>query len=438
MAEPTLFPVGDSAAEAAAPPAAGRPRLVALERDQVLLQPACLEDLLPEEHPARAVWDYVAGLDLSAWLNQVRAVEGGPGRPAFDPRVLLALWLYATLEAVGSARHLADLCVEHVAYTWLCGGQPVNYHTLADFRSESEAELNELLTESVARLQAEGLVSMTRVATDGLRVRASAGRASFHRAPTLAELREEATAQVAALRRELEATPEASRSRQAAARLRGKQERAARVAHAAQECELVRAQKKHNKEEARASVTDPEARKMHMPDGGFRPAYNVQYTSDTATGMILGAAVLSVGSDGGQLRPAVQQLEERYGVTPKEILVDGGYVKAEDIEALATAERPCTVYAPVPELKTHDGRPIAPAEDEAPAVKEWRARMQTEAAQEIYGERFAVAEGVNAFACNHGLRQFPVRGRERAQAVVLLVALASNLMSVWRLRKESG
>jgi len=111
----------------------------------------------------------------------------------------VARWLYATLEGVGSAR--ARLCEEHDAYRWMCGGVSVNYHTLADFRVEHLGYLNGVLTSSVAALLAEGLVTLTRVAQDGLRVRASAGAASFRRQERRQEYWAEATAQVEALRR---------------------------------------------------------------------------------------------------------------------------------------------------------------------------------------------------------------------------------------------
>jgi len=407
--------------------AGGTPRVQRPVRDQLEFVPSDLDSLLPDEHQARTVWSYVEKVDLAREYAAIRAVEGGVGRPPIAPEILLALWLYATLDGVGSARTLAKLCEDHVAYRWLCGGVSVNYHTLADFRSRAGALLDALLTDSVLRLRAAGAVTLNRVAHDGMRVRASAGKGSFKRKDKLEQFREEATAQVEALKQELEADPAACDKRRKAARERAVRERQERIEAALNVYPQVKAERKHDKDQARASTTDADARIMHMPDGGFRPAYNVQFTTDTGSQAIVGADVISNGSDGGQLRPAVQQVQARYGVTPPEALVDGGYAKREDIEQLATAQPPCTVYAPPPELKTHDGRAIAPPADESAAVKEWRERMKTAAAQQIYKERASTAECVNAQAHNRGLQQFVVRGLGKVRNVVLLFAVAHNI-----------
>ena len=188
--EPTLFLLPASAS--AEPEPAGRPRLRRAERQQVVMHVASLDSLLPEDHRARWVWEYAQGLDLGALYEPIRAVEGTAGRDATDPRILLALWLYATVDGVGSARQLARLCEDHVAYRWICGGVSVNYHTLSDFRTAHPAFLDELLTQSVATLMQEGLVTLHRVAQDGMRVRASAGAASFRRRATLEECQTQA------------------------------------------------------------------------------------------------------------------------------------------------------------------------------------------------------------------------------------------------------
>jgi len=426
MADDVLFEVG-TVVPGNASGAGGTPRVQRPVRDQLEFVPSDLDSLLPDEHQARTVWSYVERVDLAREYAAIRAVEGGVGRPPIAPEILLALWLYATLDGVGSARTLAKLCEDHVAYRWLCGGVSVNYHTLADFRSHSGELLDELLTDSVTRLRAAGAVTLNRVAHDGMRVRASAGKGSFKRKDKLEQFREEATAQVATLKQELEADPAACDKRRRAARERAARERQARVEAALKVYPQVKAERKHDKEQARVSTTDADARIMHMADGGFRPAYNVQFTTDTGSQVIVGAEVLSNGSDGGQLRPAVQQVQTRYGVTPPEALVDGGYAKREDIEQLATAQPPCTVYAPPPKLKTHDGRDVAPPADESVAVKEWRERMRTEAAQRIYKERASTAECVNAQAHNRGLQQFVVRGLTKVRNVALLFAVAHNI-----------
>jgi transposase len=426
MGEAVLFENGPTL-PAVQPAIGGVPHLSKPVRNQMEFLPAELDSLIPEDHQVRTVWAYVEQADLSPWLEQIRVMEGGAGRPAIDPRVLLCLWLYATLDGVGSAHELAQLCTDHIVYRWICGGVSVNYHTLSDFRSDSEQGFDGLLTEGVVRLRAAGAVSMERVARDGTRIRASAGGGSFRRLKTLERFREEARAQVAALRQEIDAAPGAGSARKTAARVRAAREREARVAEALRQYPEAKAKKRHDKEETRVSITDPDARVMHMPDGGFRPAYNVQFSTDTGSQVIVGAQTINCGSDHGQLQPAVQELQKRYETTPREMLVDGGYAKPEDIAALAQGRPPCTVYSPVPELKPQ-GKPIPPPLDEAAEVKAWRERMKTPEAQEIYKERASTAECVNALAHNRGLQQFVVRGLKKVQAVVLLFALVQNLV----------
>ena len=212
------------------------PRLRCAERDQLI--PAMrLEDLLTADHQARVVWQFVQGVDLTSLYASIRAVEGGPGRPAIDPRILVALWLYATLEGVGSARALAYLCTAHHAFRWLCGGVSVNYHTLADFRVAQVAVVDALLTHSVATLRAQDLVDLNRVAQDGMRVRASAGAASFRRRPTLDHCLQQAQEQVQRLRRELKDDPGQGTRRQVQAQQRAAREREERSARAGEDGE---------------------------------------------------------------------------------------------------------------------------------------------------------------------------------------------------------
>src|SRR4051812_10587533 len=267
------------------------PRLRQPDRQQVIPAMA-LEDLLETDHQARVVWDFCLGLDLQALYGAIGSREGGPGRSAIDPRLCVALWLYATLEGVGSARALAWLCGNHHAFRWLCGGVSVNHHTLSDFRVDHVELLDRLLTHSVAVLRDQGLVDLNRVALDGMRVRASAGAASFHRQATLEECLREAEDQVARLKEELDDDPAAPSRRHAAARERAARERAERLGQALARLPELQAKKKAaEKGQARCSGTDPEATVMKMADGGFRPAYNVEYCADTASLVIAAVQV---------------------------------------------------------------------------------------------------------------------------------------------------
>jgi transposase len=415
----------------------GRKRMRMAVRNQIEFQECSLDDLVASDDQVRVVWDYVSKMDLSPLVEAIQSVDGEPGREPPDPKIFMALWLYATLRGVGSARELDRLCQQHIAYRWLCGGVTMNYHSLSDFRTAHVELLEKLLTQSVATLMAQDLVTLDRVAQDGMKVRASAGAASFRRGPTLQECLADAQAQVKSLRQELEADPSAGSRRQKAARQRAAEERAARIAAAlAQIPEIEAAKKKDERHKARASTTDADARVMKMGDGGFRPAFNVQLATAAGSQIITGVEVTNSGGDQGKLLPMMEQHEERYDERPKAALVDGGFVKKDDIDQLGPPSGGTLVYAPVMESKDPSRDPHTPRADDSPAVAEWRQRMATPEAKEIYKERASTAECVNALARNRGLRQFTVRGLQKAKAVVLWFVLAHNLMRSVFLRSQ--
>jgi transposase len=386
-----------------------------------------LESLLPADHPARAVWEFVESLDLSLLYAKVQSVEGSAGRPAIDPRIYLALWLYATIEGVGSARALERLTRQHDAYRWILGGVSMNHHSLSDFRVQHGEFLDQVLTQSVAVLMAQELVTLKRVSQDGIRVRASAGAASFRRQPSLERCQQEAQEQVERLRAELEKDPDATNRRQAAARQRAAEDRQRRVKAALKQMPGVAAKKPAaEKDKARASTTDADARVMKMGDGGFRPAYNGQFAVDTETQIVVGVEVSNSGSDQGQLVPMLEQLEERYGKIPGESLVDGGFAGLKDIEK--ASEMGTQVFAPVAKPKDETRDPHVPLPTDSPAIATWRQRMGTPEAKEIYKQRASTVECVNALARNRGLQRLLVRGLDKARAILLWFAIAHNLM----------
>ncbi len=415
---------------------AGTPRFKAANRKQLEWRTCCWDDLLPDDHPARLVWEFTKTMDLSPLYRQIKAVVGRPGQPPIDPRILITLWLYAALRGIGSARELDRRCESDVPFAWICGGVPVNYHTLADIRVAGGPFLDRWLTESVASLMEQELVTLDRVAQDGMKVRASAGAASFRRKPTLEECLVEAETQIVTLKAELQADPAAANRRQKAARERAARERTERLRKALEQMPLVEEQKKgaEEKAKARVSTTDPDSRIMKMGDGGFRPAFNVQFATDTQTQVITGVFVTNSGGDQGKMAPMVEQHEERYGKTPDEMLVDGGFTKKDDITQVSAPNGSTTVYAPVQASKDKDRDPHTPRPDDSPAVAEWRQRMATPEAKEIYKERAATAECVNAIARNRGLYNVRVRGSPKVLAVVLWYVLAHNLMRTVALR----
>ncbi len=392
--EPKSEPLGTRAEEA---------RVVRPVRNQLQMVMQDLDATLAADHPARAIWDMLERLDLGRFYASIRSVQGGPGRPASDPAVLLGLWVYATVEGVGSARKLARLCQEHDGFRWLRGGVPVDYHLLSDFRVEHQAALDELLTQIVGVLMAEELVELKEVAQDGVRVRASAGSGSFRRKEGLGRHLDAAREQVRRLAEEREHRDPGVSKRERAARERTGRERVERVERALEQMPLVEAAKARQVEragkargakiaQARVSTTDPEARVMKMADGGYRPAYNVQLATDVGSQVIVGVEVINRGTDQGEALAVEEQVVERTEHDPDAYLMDGGYVDLEDIQTLE--RQGIKVYAPPKE--SH--KPVTFEPGVKPELMAWRARMETDEGKAIYRHRASTAECVNALA----------------------------------------
>ena len=419
----------------------GKARVNRPRREQIEWTQVDAETLIPEDHVARAIWSYLDRMDLSAFYESVKSVGGGPGRPATDPQVLLALWMLATVDGVGSARRLARLCQEHNGYRWLRWNVPVNYHMLSDFRVANRSGLDDLLTQVVATLMSVGTVSLRRVAQDGMRVRAGAGSASFRGKKGLKRSLKEAREQVKRLAQEREHPDPEVTNGERAARERAAREREERVREALELLPMAQEKKERQRRtkakaqrekvtRARTSTTDPQARVMKMPDGGFRPAYNVELATDGDHGVIVGVGVTTAGTDAGQAAPMEEQVEERTGQRPHSYLMDGGFATREDITILE--QRGVRVYAPVrlPRNRPEEERYL-PRYGDGEEVVRWRRRMATEEAKAIYRRRCAIAEWANAQARLHGVSQFNVRGLAKVTSVMLLVAVAHNFLR-WR------
>ena len=422
----------------------GRVRLREPERDQVALQVVDIDSLIGQEHPARVIWSYVEQLDLGVLEGAIKAREHTPGQAPPSPRLLLALWLYATSQGVGSARALSRLCESDDAYRWLCGGVSVNYHGLSDFRTGHAELLDQLLSENVAALSAAGVIDLDEVVQDGMRARASAGASSFRRRKKLYKELRKAKRLVGRLKEEIEDDPDASNRRIRAARERAARERHERATAALEkmaELEAERARRaKTNKSqtkkqgEPRASTTDPEARVMKMPDGGFRPAYNCQIGTVAGGQIVVDVDVAMVGSDRGLLRPMLDRLQQRYGRRPKRHLVDGGFNKNDDTEW--AAEIGIKIYGPAAGNK-HKTDPYAPRRKDGPGVAAWRRRMKSPHGKSVYKRR-CLGEWINARFRRWNLYQFTVRGRAKVSAVLRLYALANNILTGRRLMAAAG
>jgi transposase len=415
-------------------------RYLTADRLQTGWDHVCLDDLLGEDHRARQVWAYVEGCDLTALYGKIGALEGGPGRAAIDPAILMSLWLYAALESVGSARLLDRLCASHAAYRWICGGVSVNYHTLADFRVEAGGVLDDLLTHSMAGLVSAGIVDLSCLSVDGVRVRAHAGKSSFRSLKSLDRLHKLARDKVSRLRAELEADPGLSARRSCEQQLRAQEDRQQRIEEARKaaqaiekererEAEAQRRKQSKNQKPARGSTTDSQARMMVMADGGYRPAYNVQFVTEPGHGCVVGLAVTNRASDKGQLMPALEQVEQRYKSQPRRVLADSGYAAKDDIEQAYA--RGVEAFTPLPSGKDEASQAV-PKRGEKAGVIAWRARMSQEENLKIYRQRFA-CERPHADARNRGLQRFLVRGIEKVKAVSLWYVTAHNFLQLQRL-----
>lgn len=416
---------------------AGAPRLREPAREQIELQAVDIDSLIGEGHPARVIWAYVAELDLSELEERIKARENRPGHPAISPRLLLALWLVATSDGIGSARALERLCNSHDVYRWLCGGVSVNYHTLADFRVGCADLLDRLLAEHLAALAKAKLIDLDTLAQDGVRVRASAGAASFRREETLDRHLTIAQAVVNELKRKVDTRSDASNQRIKAAKERAARERNNRVRAAQQALAEIKQRRKEREEkrgngkkpkEPRASTTDADARVMKMADGGFRPAYNMQVASVAGEQIVVAVEVRNTGSDRGLLRPMLERLRA-LGRLPARILADGGFCSAADIEWAHGEE--VDIYCP-PTHSKHGTDPYRPRRDDRAGMRAWRARMASDTGKGQYKPR-SVCECIHARWRNWDLRQLPVRGIEKARAVALLYALTNNILQGNRL-----
>jgi transposase len=437
------------------PCSGGEARVLYADRHQVELRSFDLEASLPPNHPARTVWAFVQSMDLRPLYAAIKSRQGGRGAPAIDPAILTSLWLWATIDGIGSAREVDRLCERDDAYRWLCGGVGVNYHSLADFRTGNAAWLDAQLTRSIASLLDRRLVELNVVAQDGMRVRASAKAASFRRREKLQHLHKVAQAQVQALKRELAEDAGASARRKQAALERAAREREERLAKAIATMDEIAAMPEPKKpkpskrrgkgkddppdtggeatpervtveREPRVSTTDSEARVMKMADGGYRPAFNAQLAVDVETQLIASVDVVESGSDKRQMAPMHASVQRRYGVTPDHWLADGGFTTLDAIEEVT--ERGTQPVLPPPRSRNPEINPLAPKTKDSVALANWRATMASDWGKALYVWRSASVECVNAQLRRRGLTHFNVRGKIKAKAVLLWHALAHNLM----------
>jgi transposase len=424
----------------------GAVRLRKPERSQVAMVMRCLDDEVRSLHPVRTVMRVVEKLDVSGFCTPIRARQGVAGRDATDPRLLVGLWLYGCVRGIGSARELGRRCQESAPFRWLCGGVTVNHRLLSDFRTDHADALDDLFTQVLVSLVDKKLVRVSRISQDGLRVRVSAGSNSFRREERLQLLLEQAQQQVLELRKQLESPGQAAAmtGRQKAARRRAAESRERRMkeaiaqlpelkqkqAEAAQRAGQGKCGEQIRARQPRVSTTDAATRVMKMANGGYNPAVNVQLATDTESRAILGVEVSNEGSDSAGLsEPMRQQVEQRTGGKVAQHLVDGGYLRTEDI--VQAHQQGVELFVPPKPARNpqNRGRELEPKPGDSDAVLAWKQRMASAEGQKIYKDRAATSETVNAdLRMYRGLVPLTVRGLEKITCVALWCALAHNLM----------
>jgi len=417
-------------------------RLRRPERGQLGWVAQCADDLVKADHPVRLLAAVVEKLDLSKFYEPIKSSAGVCGRDSTDPQLLVSLWLYGCTRGIGSARELARRCEESTPFLWLCGGVTVNHRLLSDFRTDHGAALDALFTQVIASLVDKDVVKVSRISQDGVRVRVSAGASSFRREDRLRELLRQSQEHVRHLRQQVDDGSAAHLSpRQKGARKKAAEEKLARLEQAVSQLpELKQRQteaeqkagngkqgEKVRKREPRVSTTDPEARRMKMPNGGFNPAVNVQLAADTHSRAIVGVEVTCEGNDSiGLSEPMRRQVEKRTGATVQQHLIDGGYLRTVDIENAGDVE----LFVPPKSarLPQNRGRELEPKKGDSPAILRWKKRMASEEGKEIYKERASTSETINADLRTHrGLTPMTVRGTSKMRCVALWCALAYNI-----------
>jgi transposase len=480
-----------------------KPRFEPIDREQLSWRMVNVDRFIAEDHPARAIWEFVGKLDLSAYTSKVRAVEGMAGRPQLHPRLLISMWIYAYSNGVGSARAIERLCASDPAYQWLTGTEVVNAHSLSDFRVAHEAGLKELFVQVLALLSSDGLITLERVMQDGTKIRASAASNSFRTEKGIQAAIQAAKEHVDAV----DQTPEEETTRRAIkASERAKRERGQRLQSALEELGKLQEDAK-DKQKARVSTTDPEARVMKHADGGFAPSFNVQLNTDAANGVVIAVDVTQAGNDVQQLASGVDHVEQNLGNKPKQVVADGGYVSRDNIIEMQSrgvdfigpqsddANKGKHLYkcrgispeyhnskfvyesdenryvCPQGQFLPYDSKSerksfvilryraekgvcqACPAKgqccpknqkagrsinriSEFPEVLDFREKMQTEEAREVYRQRAQVAETPNLWIKEKfKLRKFSVRGLRKVGMEALWACITYNIRLWIRLRQ---
>jgi transposase len=366
-----------------------------VNRQQLLLRSVDVEKLVEEDHAVRAIWDLVDRADLESFYEKIEAVEGEAGCSAWDPRVLISLWIYAYSRAVSSAREISRGLGYDPAYQWLTGLEVINHHTLSDFRVQHGFALEELFVQVLGVLSHEGLLTLERVMHDGVKIEAGVSDKSFRRQETLERHLETARQGVEEMK---EADGEEVRERVAKARERAVRERKERLEVALRELQQMQAVQSdpEKRQKARVSTTDPEARIMQQPGGGFAPGYNVQISTDAKATVIVGMGVSQAANDTAELIPAVERIEANLGQVPQQVVVDGSFINHQNLVGMESRE--VEVIGPVPD---HSSQTVA-------------ALQKRGVAPEFFPQAFRYDAERNCYVCPAG-RDLAFESREKSE-----------------------
>lgn len=422
------------------------PRIHSANRSQLIFDVIDYETLIPPDHKARIICRFVENLDLKTFYDEIKSRDGLAGRGAFDPKVLLSLWLYATAEGIGSARLLEKLCQRDCAYRWICGGLTINYHTLSDFRSENGDKLDKLLTDIITSLVASKVMKLNTLIIDGTKIPANASRNSFKRKQKLTDLSNSIGERVKKLRAELKQNPNASNDRVELKKQQELLKMEAKLNKALKELPKIEAVKEARKKkqkkdakisEPRVSITDPEARIMRFQKKTIAPAYNCQIAVEPETFIAVSVKVTNQGNDKNMLKPMIENIESRYDTRPDEVLVDSSYRDHATIIEFAEHSTPTKLFSPLPEKKENIlPKSLANRKRKEAAypepVKEFYSRMETEAAKEAYKRRGRI-ETVNGIFHNRMLSGFRLRGMDKVKSEILMQCICHNIMQKHRI-----
>jgi len=422
--------------------------------EQALLLPPNLRDWLPEGHLAYFVSDLVDELDLSAIEAHYEAEKRG--QPPYHPRLMVKLLVYGYCVGVRSSRKMAQRLDEDVAFRALAAGNRPDFRTLSDFRKIHLQALSGLF-EQVLRLALEaGAMQLGRVALDGTKMKANASKHKAMSWKRMNETEQRLRREVGEILAAAEQVDEAEDARwgdkrgdELPAELARRQSRLERIREAKE------ALRQRARERAEAAGQAPEQARQAQPEDkdqynfsdpqsrimkgaeGFVQAYNAQAAVEPATQIIVGQSLTNEANDKKQVKPLVEAIERQAGQRPRGVLADSGYCSEANLEYLASEQEPekaIEAWVATGRVK-HSEKPQKAPRGRPPAgltrVQKMRRKLLTKAGRKIYSQRKAIVEPVfGQIKQARGIRQFLLRGLEKARGEWGLICLTHNVLKM--------